>query len=137
MLPACGTEEATDYKPDHRAIWLPIALDHISQGFRGQPTTRSPPYRIALSAHLEAKATHTGAWTQSLVDKDVEKLWPRCRAEYALGSIGFLVGSRGSLLTLLLGRRRSVSFFDWPPFADTDSTSGLLLGLPAATRNDT
>eukprot|EP00971_Amphidinium_carterae_P102692 2032642-Amphidinium_carterae.3 len=37
LLPATawptGLEEATDFKPDHRVVQLPVALEKISQGF--------------------------------------------------------------------------------------------------------
>eukprot|EP00971_Amphidinium_carterae_P347969 6490249-Amphidinium_carterae.4 len=42
LLPATGLEEATDLKPDHRVIQMPVALEKISQGFRGQPDYEDP-----------------------------------------------------------------------------------------------
>eukprot|EP00971_Amphidinium_carterae_P309706 6154667-Amphidinium_carterae.3 len=59
LMPASELEEATDFKQDHRAIRMPLALEKIS----------------------EAKARRAGAWTHALVARDVETLWPFwCRA---------------------------------------------------------
>eukprot|EP00971_Amphidinium_carterae_P293328 5824004-Amphidinium_carterae.1 len=41
LLPATGLEEALDYKPDHNMVQLPVALEKVSQGFRGQPWLRN------------------------------------------------------------------------------------------------
>eukprot|EP00971_Amphidinium_carterae_P323163 6422355-Amphidinium_carterae.2 len=59
LPPTCGTEEVTDYKPDHRAFRLPIAIEKVSQGFRGQPDYEEPTVTDGIelaNCYLEAKA---------------------------------------------------------------------------------
>eukprot|EP00971_Amphidinium_carterae_P141990 2812505-Amphidinium_carterae.2 len=41
LAPACGLEEATDLKPDHVAVRLPLKLERLSPGFWGRKLRRA------------------------------------------------------------------------------------------------
>eukprot|EP00971_Amphidinium_carterae_P210994 4186698-Amphidinium_carterae.2 len=44
-MPASGVEEATDFKPDHRVIRMPLVLEKIS--FSSSKTTKNQLKRMA------------------------------------------------------------------------------------------
>eukprot|EP00971_Amphidinium_carterae_P292112 5798955-Amphidinium_carterae.2 len=53
FAPACGLEEATDLKPDHVAVRLPLQRDRLSTGFRGQAVYEEP--QATEPGEVEAK----------------------------------------------------------------------------------
>eukprot|EP00971_Amphidinium_carterae_P002846 55985-Amphidinium_carterae.2 len=92
MMPASGREEATDFKPDHRAIRLGLGS--------GEDLTR-----FSWPARLRTETDGIINHCQPLLGSEGEACWsmdPCSAAEHALG---LPVDSRGSLL---LARRRQV-----------------------------
>eukprot|EP00971_Amphidinium_carterae_P154464 3063363-Amphidinium_carterae.1 len=77
LLPATGLEKALRRKLDHNMVQIPVALEKVSQGFRGQPDYETPTETDGITIanrYLEAKARHSGEWTHALVARDVETL---------------------------------------------------------------
>eukprot|EP00971_Amphidinium_carterae_P183297 3637889-Amphidinium_carterae.1 len=50
LMPATGLAEALDYKPDHNVVQLPVALEKVSQGVRGQPDYETPTETDGISS---------------------------------------------------------------------------------------
>eukprot|EP00971_Amphidinium_carterae_P252585 5014677-Amphidinium_carterae.1 len=69
LLPACGAEEETDKKPDHRAIKLNFDLELVSHGYMGQRSyenaERSDPLEMAVE-YRKQRDQHLARWSTAL-----------------------------------------------------------------------
>eukprot|EP00971_Amphidinium_carterae_P099420 1966882-Amphidinium_carterae.2 len=96
---ACGTEEETDKKPDHRAIEMDFDLELVSQGYMGQRSyetaERTDPLEIAVE-YQKQRDHQLPRWSTALTRHDVDILWQLwCRA--AEQALGLPALSRGKL----------------------------------------
>eukprot|EP00971_Amphidinium_carterae_P280061 5559698-Amphidinium_carterae.3 len=106
LAPACGQEEATELKPDHVAVRLPLQLEGLSSGFRGQAVYEEPqfteprevePRYQAAQVQAAARANHAGAWIPAKQELNTAELW-RLWCTFSEEAIGLPAGSRGRLL---------------------------------------
>eukprot|EP00971_Amphidinium_carterae_P191972 3809100-Amphidinium_carterae.1 len=85
LAPACGLEVATDLRPGHVAVGLPLKLERLSRGLRVE------------AGYQAARANTAGAWILAVQEINLDMPWQLwcCFSESALG---LPVGSGGRLV---------------------------------------
>eukprot|EP00971_Amphidinium_carterae_P273677 5431552-Amphidinium_carterae.2 len=71
LLPSTGWEELTEYKPDHTAVAIELAVEFKAPQYQG--ITKAPEANLE-GAHLRFWIEPT-AWQEALGSQDVEQLW--------------------------------------------------------------